>query len=102
MWYYTSDGTSSTHPFEISCQGAGSTGFINSVYKDGTGVAPVSYDFTPAPASSMSGIYQCAFETNPVKLSWEQKTTNVLIASMCFFLNFENLCQSFVKINFKF
>ena len=84
MWYYTFDGTSSINPFEISCQGSGSTGFYNSVYNDGIEVAPVSYDFTPAPASEMSGIYQCAFESNPVKLSWEQKTTNVLIASRSF------------------
>ena len=83
MWYNTFDGTSSNDTFQISCQGAGSTTFINNVYKDGIEVAPVSYDFTPAPASEMSGIYQCAFESNPVKLSWEQKTTNVLIASMC-------------------
>ena len=86
MWYYTSVGTSSTDPFEISCQGAGSTIFINNVYKDGNEVATeASYNFTSAPASVMSGIYQCAFETNPVKLSWDQKTTNVLIASMRFF-----------------
>ena len=87
MWYYTSDGTSSTDPFEISCQGSSSTSarFINYVYKDGIEVNTTSYDFTPDPASVMSGIYQCAFETNPVKSSWEQKTTNVLIASMCFF-----------------
>ena len=86
MWYYTSDGSSSTDTFQISCQGSGSTKFVNSVYKDGIVVATKgSFDFTPAPASEMSGIYQCAFETNPVKLSWEQKTTNVLIASMCFF-----------------
>ena len=84
MWYNTFDGTSSTDPFEISCQGAGSTFFYNSVYKDGIEVTTGSYDFTSAPASMMSGIYQCAFETNPVKLSWKQKTTNVLIASMRF------------------
>ena len=83
MWYYTSDGSSSNDTFQISCQGAGSTTFINNVYKDGSQVTTGSYDFTSAPASVMSGIYQCAFETNPVKLSWEQKTTNVLIASMC-------------------
>ena len=88
MWYYTFDGTSSINPFEISCQGSGSTSFINNVYKNGIEVTTGSYDFTSAPASEMSGIYQCAFETNPVELSWEQKTTNVLIASMCFF-NFD-------------
>ena len=84
MWYNTSDGSSSTNPFEISCQGSGSTSFVNYVYKDGIEVAPLSYDFTSAPASVMSGIYQCAFVSNPVKLSWEQKTTNVLIASRSF------------------
>ena len=88
MWYYTSDGTRSTDPFEISCQGAGSTSFINIVYKDGIVVAYSSYDFTPAPASVMSGTYQCAIVTDPVKLSWEQKTTNVLIASLRIFLTF--------------
>ena len=84
MWYNTSDGTSSTDPFEISCKGSGSTGFINNVYKDGMHIDTGSHDFMSAPASVMSGIYQCAFETNPVKLSWEQKTTNVLIASKRF------------------
>ena len=84
MWYYTSDGTSSTDPFDISCQGYESTGFTNNVYKDGIEVTTGSYDFTSDPASVMSGIYQCAFQTDPVKLSWKQKTTNVLIASMRF------------------
>ena len=84
MWYYISDGTSSTDPFEISCQGSGSTSFVNNVFKNGSLVSTGSYDFTSAPASVMSGIYQCAFETNPEKLSWEQKTTNVLIASRSF------------------
>ena len=86
MWYYTSDGTSSTDPFKIDCQGSSSTSanFIKHVYKDGIDVSTGAYDFTSAPASVMSGIYQCVFETNPLKLSWVQKTTNVLIASMRF------------------
>ena len=102
MWYYISDGSSSNDPFEIDCQGSSSTSasFIKYVYKDGDEKATTSYNFETNPASVMSGIYQCSFESNPVKFFWEQKTTNVLIASMCFF-NVKTLCQPFVRIHFE-
>ncbi|XP_063693957.1 hemicentin-2-like isoform X4 [Bolinopsis microptera] len=85
MWYDTSDNFKSDEPFEINCDGSVSSvtaTFLKHVFKKGAQVSStLPYTFESDIKSARSGVYQCGLYNDPVKMTWYQKTTNVIIAS---------------------
>ena len=85
MWYDISDNSKSDDPFEINCDGSVSSAtvnFLKNMFKKGNRVSTLPYAFDSDIKSERSGVYQCGIYNDPDKMTWYQKTTNVIIASM--------------------